>query len=199
MSCETVTGISIRSSVYGSIPPFFSWGNKSSYCNLVLDGVHHRQMHLDEFWHFFPCTLSTGACMGVRPCLFSSPSPHTHHLPLQGNSSSLTRLMGAARRLMSSAWREPVTPLLHPSLSPTFVCLWKQMLLLLSSPPPGALCSIVFQREGQEGRKRGEGPGRQNKIMNHVWPLLQNIFTAEPEPWQSALERRASDRGKQSK
>lgn len=120
-SCERVTGISIDS--IDQFPNFFPLGNRSSYCNLALDGVHHRQMHLYEFWHFFPCTLSTEACMGVRPCLFSFPSPHTHHLPLQGKSSSLTQLMGATGRLMTSTWRELVTPLLHSLLCPTlFVC-----------------------------------------------------------------------------
>lgn len=140
--------------------PLFSWGNKSSYCNLVLDGVHHRQMHLDEFWHFFPCTLSTRACMGVRPCLFSSLSCHTHHLPLQGNSSSLTQLMGAARRLMTSTWREPVTPLLLPSPSPTlFVCGNK---CCCSSPAhlQGRFVPLCFSVKGKraEREERGHEP-----------------------------------------
>lgn len=59
-----------------------------------------------------------------------------------------------------------------PLTLPDIVCLWKQMLLLLSSPPPGALCSIVFQREGQEGRKRGEGP----------WTIFDHYYkTSSPQ------------------
>lgn len=49
---------------------------------------------------------------GCPSCLFSSASPRTHHLPLQGSSSSMTQRMIAARRLMTSTWPEPLAPLL---------------------------------------------------------------------------------------
>lgn len=75
-----------------------------SYCNMVLDSGFILTLP--------PLHVVHPGMQGCPSCLFSSASPRTHHLPLQGSSSSMTQRMIAARRLMTSTWPEPLAPLL---------------------------------------------------------------------------------------